>query len=128
MPVDKRPPRLAHRPACGSASTRADNAPDAVRRLVGLARQLLGGGSDEQPRNVDARPPTVDESRLERIARLRDELSATANRVGAFWMIRRVIRDGWTLENAEEEARKIGLRNETLLAFAKDYISRHAKN
>ena len=50
---------------------------------------------------------------------------ATANRVGAFWMIRRVIRDGWTLENAEEEARKIGLRNETLLAFAKDYISRN---
>ena len=48
---------------------------------------------------------------------------ATANRVGAFWMIRRVLRDGWTLENAEEEARKIGLRNETLLAFAKDYIS-----
>jgi uncharacterized protein (TIGR01244 family) len=53
---------------------------------------------------------------------------ATANRVGAFWMIRRVIRDGWTLEKAEEEARKIGLRNEALLAFAKDYISRHAKN
>ena len=53
---------------------------------------------------------------------------ASANRVGAFWMIRRVLRDGWTLEKAEEEARKIGLRNETLLAFAKDYIGRHQKN
>lgn len=53
---------------------------------------------------------------------------ASANRVGAFWMIRRVIRDGWTLEKAEEEARKIGLTNASLLAFAKDYISRHAKN
>jgi hypothetical protein len=71
-------------PACGSASTTADNAPDAVRRLVGLARELLGGGSDEQRRNVDGRPPTVDESRLERIARLRDELYATANRVARF--------------------------------------------
>ncbi len=53
---------------------------------------------------------------------------ASANRVGAFWMIRRVLRDGWTLEKAEEEARKIGLRSEALLAFAKDYTSRHQKS
>ena len=33
---------------------------------------------------------------------------ATANRVGALWMIRRVLRDGWSVEKAEEEARKIG--------------------
>ena len=51
-----------------------------------------------------------------------------ANRVGAFWMIRRVLRDGWTLEKAEEEARKIGMRSPALVEFAKDYISRHAKN
>src|SRR6476661_2033624 len=36
---------------------------------------------------------------------------AGAIRVGAFWMIRRVLRDGWTVEAAEEEAKKIGLRN-----------------
>src|ERR1700704_1971943 len=36
--------------------------------------------------------------------------SAGAIRVGAFWMIRRVLRDGWTVEAAEEEAKKIGLR------------------
>ena len=53
---------------------------------------------------------------------------ATANRVGALWMIRRVLRDGWTVEKAEEEARKIGLRNEVLANFAKDYIARHRKN
>jgi uncharacterized protein (TIGR01244 family) len=52
----------------------------------------------------------------------------SANRVGGLWMIRRVLRDGWTLEKAEEEARKIGLRSEALLAFAKDYIARHTKN
>ena len=34
---------------------------------------------------------------------------AGAVRVGAFWMIRRVLRDGWTVERAEEEAEKIGL-------------------
>lgn len=50
---------------------------------------------------------------------------ASANRVGAMWMIRRVLRDGWSLEKAEEEARKIGLRSEVLLSFAKDYISRN---
>lgn len=50
---------------------------------------------------------------------------ASANRVGAMWMIRRVLRDGWSLEKAEEEARKIGLTNKVLLSFAKDYISRH---
>jgi hypothetical protein len=30
--------------------------------------------------------------------------------VGAFWMIRRVLRDGWKLDAAEEEAKKIGLK------------------
>ena len=34
---------------------------------------------------------------------------ASAIRVGAFWMIRRVLRDGWSLDKAEEEAKKIGL-------------------
>ena len=43
-----------------------------------------------------------------------------AIRVGAFWMIRRVLRDGWTVEAAEEEAKKIGLREAPhLVDFAK---------
>src|ERR1043165_5782373 len=33
-----------------------------------------------------------------------------AIRVGAFWMIRRVLRDNWRVEDAEAEAEKIGLR------------------
>lgn len=53
---------------------------------------------------------------------------ASANRVGALWMIRRVLRDGWSLEKAEEEAKKIGLRSEALTTFAKDYIARHTKS
>ena len=51
----------------------------------------------------------------------------SGNRVGAFWMIRRVLVDGWTLEKAEEEARRIGLRSPNLVAFAEDYIRRHPK-
>jgi uncharacterized protein (TIGR01244 family) len=52
----------------------------------------------------------------------------TANRVGAFWMIRRVLIDGWPIENAEREAERIGLRSPELRDFARDYIRRHAEN
>lgn len=51
-----------------------------------------------------------------------------AIRVGAFWMIRRVLRDGWTVEAAEEEAKKIGLREAPhLVEFAKAYIEKYRK-
>ena len=51
-----------------------------------------------------------------------------AIRVGAFWMIRRVVRDGWTVEKAQEEATKIGLRDAPhLVEFAKAYIAKHGK-
>ncbi len=52
---------------------------------------------------------------------------ASANRVGGFWMIRRVLADGWKPEDAEQEARKIGLRSPNLVEFALDYIHRHQK-
>lgn len=52
---------------------------------------------------------------------------ASANRVGAFWMIRRALVDGWSVEDAEHEADKIGMRGPELRAFARDYIHRHAK-
>ena len=49
-----------------------------------------------------------------------------AIRVGAFWMIRRVLRDGWTVAAAEAEAEKIGLRESPHLnEFARKYIERH---
>jgi len=53
---------------------------------------------------------------------------AAAIRVGAFWMIRRVLRDGWKVEAAEEEAKKIGLRESPHLnEFARKYIEKHRK-
>ena len=52
---------------------------------------------------------------------------AAANRVGAFWMIRRVLVDKWKMEPAEEEATKVGLRSPVMRAFALDYIARHQK-
>ena len=53
---------------------------------------------------------------------------AAAIRVGAFWLIRRVLRDGWEYDKALEEANKIGLRNRAqLIEFAKGYIEKHKK-
>jgi len=48
----------------------------------------------------------------------------SASRVGAFWMIRRVLADEWSLEEAEAEAKRIGLSNEKTRAFARDYLAR----
>ena len=51
-----------------------------------------------------------------------------AIRAGAFWMIRRVMRDGFTVDQAEEEAKKVGLRDAPhLLTFARKYIETHGK-
>src|ERR1043166_7249258 len=49
-----------------------------------------------------------------------------AIRVGAFWMIRRVLRDGWKIEDAQAEAEKVGLRESPhWLEFAQKYIETH---
>lgn len=51
-----------------------------------------------------------------------------AIRVGAFWLIRRVLRDGYSFEKAEEEAGKVGLRQAPhLVEFAKQYIAKYKK-
>ena len=53
---------------------------------------------------------------------------AAATRVGAFWMIRRVVRDGWEYDKALEEANKIGLNNNARLTeFAREYIEKKKK-
>lgn len=51
-----------------------------------------------------------------------------AIRVGAFWMIRRVMRDGFTIQAAEEEAQKVGLKESPHLnEFALRYIEKYKK-
>jgi uncharacterized protein (TIGR01244 family) len=52
---------------------------------------------------------------------------ASANRVGAVWMIKRALKDGWDVDKAREEAEAIGLSNPRLKAFAADYITAHKK-
>ena len=74
--------------------------------------------------NVDAFLKAMDEVKGERVF-----IHCTAAvRVSAFWMIRRVLRDGLTFEQALEEANKMGLRNRThLIEFARQYVESHRK-
>lgn len=51
----------------------------------------------------------------------------SANRVATLWMIKRVLKDGWGIDKASEEATAIGLTNASLNAFAVDYITSHKK-
>ena len=50
---------------------------------------------------------------------------ASANRVGAVWLIKRVLQDKWPVEKARAEAEAIGLGSQALVTFATEYISRH---
>ena len=52
---------------------------------------------------------------------------ASANRVGAMWLIKRVVVDGWDVERASKESEAIGLTNPKLKQFAIDYATAHRK-
>lgn len=49
----------------------------------------------------------------------------SANRVGAVWMIKRALQDGWPIDRARAEAEAIGLSSASLAAFATEYINKH---
>ena len=52
---------------------------------------------------------------------------ASANRVGAMWLIKRVLIDGWDVPRATAEAEAIGLSKPELKQFAIDYVATHRK-
>lgn len=52
---------------------------------------------------------------------------ASANRVGAMWLIKRVVVDGWDVPRATEEAVTIGLTHPALKQFAIDYATTHGR-
>jgi uncharacterized protein (TIGR01244 family) len=47
----------------------------------------------------------------------------SANRVGAMWLIKRMVVDKWTEERALAEAKAIGLSSAALQKFALDYVA-----
>ena len=52
---------------------------------------------------------------------------ASANRVGGFWMIRRVLVDGWGIKKAEAEALRVGMKSPLIKNFARNYIQKKIK-
>lgn len=50
----------------------------------------------------------------------------SGNRVGAFWMIRRILVDGWTADAAEKEAVAIGMKSPNLKDFVREYVAQRA--
>lgn len=51
----------------------------------------------------------------------------SANRVGAVWLVKRVLQDGWPVDKATTEAKLIGLTSAPLEKFAVEYINSHKK-
>ena len=51
----------------------------------------------------------------------------SANRVGAVWLVKRVVQDGWPVDKATTEAKAIGLTAPGLEKFALEYIATHKK-
>ena len=83
------------------------------------------------PFNAASPDPKVVESFLAAVADTSNQPvfihCASANRVGAVWMIKRVLQDGWPVEKARTEAGAIGLSNPQLVAFATDYIAKNRR-
>ena len=52
---------------------------------------------------------------------------ASGNRAAAFWMIKRLVVDGWDADRASTEATALGLTSPALKTFAMDYASTHTK-
>lgn len=48
---------------------------------------------------------------------------ASANRVGALWLTKRMLVDEWDEQRALEEAQMIGLSSDALLKFALEYVA-----
>ena len=52
---------------------------------------------------------------------------ASGNRAAAFWMVKRLMVDGWDPDRASTEAAALGLTNPALKTFALDYAASHKK-
>jgi uncharacterized protein (TIGR01244 family) len=78
------------------------------------------------PFNAAAPDPKVVESFLAAVADKSNQPAfihcGSANRVGAVWMIKRAVQDGWPIEKARAEAETIGLSSPQLVTFATNYI------
>ena len=135
--------------ACGGAtetSALAGLKADGFKTIINLRQPSEAGANIEQnsaeatklglkyiniPVNGQAPDPTTMDQFLTVIADKSNQPAyihcGSASRVGAYWMVKRVLQDGWPVDKATEEAKLIGLRSPGLEKFATDYIASHKK-
>ena len=93
--------------------------------------KALGLNYISLPLNGQSPDPKVVDAFLDAVANKANQPvfihCGSASRVGAVWMVKRVLQDGWPVEKAVEEAKMIGLRSEPLEKFARSYIEAHKK-
>jgi uncharacterized protein (TIGR01244 family) len=135
--------------ACGGAtetSALAGLKADGFKTIINLRQPTEQGANIEQnaaaakelglnyvniPVNGQAPDPKTVDQFLETIANKANQPAyihcASASRVGAYWLVKRVLQDGWVIDKATEEAKLIGLRSPALEKFALEYIAAHKK-
>jgi uncharacterized protein (TIGR01244 family) len=135
--------------ACGGAtetSALAGLKADGFKTIINLRQPTEQGANIEQnaaaakelglnyvniPVNGQAPDPKTVDQFLETIANKANQPAyihcASASRVGAYWLVKRVLQDGWAIDKATEEAKLIGLRSPALEKFALEYIAAHKK-
>ena len=118
---------------------------EGVKAIINLRRPTEHRADEEEAKakelglryyNIPVAFADPKEEQVDEFLRLTDDVEnrpafihcTAAIRAGAFWMIRRVLRDGFTIEAAEKEAEKVGLRESPHLnEFARQYIAKHQK-
>ena len=115
-----------------------------IRAIVNLRQPTEYNAVEEEAKakalrlryfNIPVNPADLQDSQVEQFLSITSDrhnlpvfIHCTGGvRVAAFWMIRRVLVDGWKIEDAETEAQNMGLHNPILLAVSESYIARHPK-
>jgi uncharacterized protein (TIGR01244 family) len=117
---------------------------DGVRSILNLRQPSEHRAAEEQELaqkvglkyfNIPVNYQNPDPAQVAEFLRLTDDAAnrpmfihcTAAIRVGAFWAIRRVLRDKFTLEAALEDGRKVGMVNAPHLEeFVRSYVATHA--
>lgn len=116
---------------------------DGIKAILNLRQPVEHRAAEEQEMsekvglryfNIPVNYQNPDPAQVGQFLRLTDDPAnrpmfihcTAAIRVGAFWAIRRALRDGFTVDAALEEGRKVGLVNAPHLEeFARAYIAQY---
>ena len=116
---------------------------DGVRAIINLRQPTEYAAAEEEAKakalglryfNIPVSPTDPKDEQATEFLKITDDPEnrpafihcRSAARVAAFWMIRRVLRDAWKIEDAMKEGGKIGLGDHPALSeFARKYIKRH---